>query len=376
MPLPLLAMAGIGAALGAAGGAMAPKDKTTTTTQTRDPYGPSQSHIDRILAEAGGVYGSQGPYPTMDLSGMWKRLGGGGGGGGGGGAAASSGGGGKRGGGGGGGGGHMGAVKRFENLAQQTPEQIAQAFDYAGGVMGGPDLNPYYQQYLDMEDLNTDSEIFRRIRESIGRSTEEDMNQYLGAAGQAQDMAGMFGSSVGALERAGTRGQFADALSDAILNAQLGLRGQQMGLMDMIGGQQMGAAGLVPSLEQARLMGPQAAAEMGNMRKIQAMQNSGQMAVARLNADTQRALQGAALGQQNKEWQYAQALGLTGMEHQNALAGYNNPWAQLGQYQSTVLPIASGFGTQTSRSVQPGSRGANMLQGALGGAMGFGGLFG
>jgi hypothetical protein len=54
----------------------------------------------------------------------------------------------------------------------------------------------------------------------------------------------------------------------------------------------------------------------------------------------------------------------------------NNPWKQLGQYNSAISGVGSGYGTTSQTAQQPGQPGANPWGQAAGAALGIGSLFG
>lgn len=276
-------------------------------------------------------------------------------------------------------------ISEINRRALEDDPTIAAARDYITKQLSGFDPSEYLDLYMTGGDLDLDSEVAKRIQEVYGGQFREGMEEQFGVIGDEFDTSGLFGSSAQALERASTRGEFDEAYNRAILEAQLGIRGQNIGLLESGMGFQQGLVGEVPELEQAEWIGLQTAGDIEMERQriaadkqIAFHNDATQRAIANIQASVQRAgiaqaARDSALA--HNRWEEAQAweqeLTIAQLEHGNAMSEWQYetglPGAALDDYLQRTQAIA-GMGPPQGTYAGP-SPGSAALLGGIGGAV-------
>lgn len=271
-----------------------------------------------------------------------------------------------------------GVIGELNRRALEENPTIDAANAYIQAQLAGFDPSEYLDLFITGGDLDPESPIAQQIRGVYGQQFQEDMERYLAAQGDEFDTSGMFTSSMHALERGETRGNFGDALNRAILEAQLGVRGQNIDLLQGAMGFQTGLVGQVPALEEAEFIGLRAAADVEmRQREINAQKSIAAMqaAVQREAIAAQRAEAAAAQGRWEEAQAWQQEMQLAQLGHQNAMSEWEwntgRSGQQLDDYLRRTVSIA-GLGPE--RGTYGGSVGGSTALGFLGGGLAGAGL--
>lgn len=393
----------IGAGLGALGGFMQGRQGAPTQTQTSklDPYGGT-GNLDFMLNEARNLYENYMPWNNQYSRRAYRQIYGGGG---------------NRQQGGGGGGGQPQAQQQAQPQAQAGGggggdpygwlNQFMPGRGGGGGGGGGQPQGPpqflgweatpneYLQPIIEGQNLDVANNPY--VQEMIGQLSDQaqvDFERSLPGIQAQFAAAGRYGSGASAAQQALAQGEMQRALAGQQAATQMqayqqALEQQMQGLGMLSQETMQGRGAWQEDIANRRTTDAQrAAARMGLMGQLAAVRGGLQEAqimanVSRRNAELQHAAQmaqvaasrgnqAAALAYQKQADQMRYSLAMD----QQMMAGANQGWGNLANYQGAVMPIAQTFGTQTQTMQGPKP---NMFGSILGGAMsgmGIGGMFG
>lgn len=325
--------------------------KETQNTK-RDPWEPSIEDLKYAQTEARRLYDERGnliPPPERDFSSLWDSIPG---------SARTN-----DVGSGGGSNGSLNSGKTRKGGGGRGSKYSFNAPGFGGGV---DELNKDYRYYMDGGGLDFSTDAHAALRERIEREMSGIHDRRRDDVGAAFDLSGMTSSTLMGNEMGAIEKSYSDSVGDRVLDAALGLREQNMGLLSHFGGLEQAGIAAADSSASSRYGSDQARKATLGAARIGA---NASMHNARLAAGESRAAREAA----DKKWAWNARLGLTNSEHEDDLRtwGFNNTaeGAALDDLIRRSTNIGSMGGTGETTSVNRGTGGglADIVAGGLGG---------
>jgi len=226
----------------------------------------------------------------------------------------------------------------------------------AGGFGGGiPGLNEDYERYQSGSDLNFDTDLHQAVRDRFGREIGQQFDERRADLLDRFDT-GLMPTTLQNAREGQLEGEYGDALSGALIDAYMGIRGQNMGLTSDFASDE--------------------ASNLGSRRGLQGAKAAA--SASRYGADRSAAVGMAGINAQREQNAWNNMFDLSNLQYADEMGlwdyGTNFEGNQLDDFIGRSLPIGNAGGQyyepyvpQTNPYLQLGNTALGM------GMMGYGG---